>query len=405
MTSRLGRGVRNVLADRALAAEASRTIRANQRAEELRRQGLDVVNFTVGEPDFPTPDHIKAAARRALDENFTKYTASAGIPELREAIAEKSRRENGIPTDAAHTLVTPAKHALFATLMACVNPGDEVLVPDPGFVSYVPQIRLFGGLPVRVPLRKEHGLSLWAEDVERAVTRRTKAVLLCSPSNPTGRVDPPDQVRAVVDLAVDRDLLLVSDEIYEKVLYEGRHVSPAGLPGGADRTVTINGFSKSFSMTGWRVGWLHAPDPVFDAIARIQTQSITQVTSFVQKAAVDALRGPQDAVGTMVEELRARRDLVVGEVAGIPGLSLLKPQGAFYAWIESDHGLPADELAEFLLEKAHVAVVSGTAFGATGGRHFRLSYATSRERIREGFRRMGAALAALKGVAAARAKT
>ncbi len=389
--------MRNFLAERAAKAEPSRTIMASQKADEMRRQGIDVISLTVGEPDFPTPAHIKDAAKRALDEDFTKYTASAGILELREAIADKSRRENQIPTDAAHTLVTPTKHALFASIMAVVEPGDEVLITDPCFVSYAAQIRLMGGTPVYVPLRKEANYSIRAEDVRARVTKKTKLLMLCSPNNPTGMLDEPAEIKGIVDVAVDKDFLLLSDEIYEKLVYEGRHVSPASLHGGAERTITINGLSKSFAMTGWRVGWLHAPDPLFKPIANLQTQTITQVTSFVQKASIEALRGPQESVEKMKQEFQARRDLVVQEVAKTSGMSILKPAGAFYAWPELDYGMGADAFADLLLEKAHVAVVSGTAFGPSGKNHVRMSYATSRTKIQEAFRRLRDVVPTLPG--------
>jgi aspartate aminotransferase len=386
------------------AIPASKTIMMSQRADELKRQGVDVVSLTVGEPDFNTPDPVKEAAKRALDENFTRYTASAGIVELREAIAQKSRRENHIPTDAAHTLVTPTKHALFASIMATVDAGDEVLMTDPCFVSYPSQVQLAGGKPVWVPLRKEHAYGLRADDVQAKITKKTKLLMLCSPNNPTGMTDDARELRAIVDLANDHDLLLCSDEIYEKILYEGAHVSPASLPGGAERTITINGLSKSYAMTGWRTGWLHAPSPVFEAIAKIQTQTITQVTSFVQKASITALQSPPDSVTKMVAEFRARRDLIVEEIRRTPGLEILPPKGAFYAWPRFSHKMTSDAMAEHLLEKARVATVSGSAFGPSGEGHLRLSYATSRANIQEAFKRIREALPGLESNAVAAKK-
>lgn len=386
------------VAARMAAVEASRTMVASQKAEALRRQGVDVISLTVGEPDFNTPDHVKDAAKRALDENFTHYTAPNGIEELRQAIAEKSQRENKIATDAAHTIVTPTKFALFSTLLATVDPGDEVLVTDPCFVSYVPQIKLCGGVPVRVPLNPAEGFSINAEEVQKRITKKTKAIMLCSPSNPTGMLDKPDQVKAVVDLAKDHDFLIISDEIYEKLIYDGgKALSPASLPGGGERTVTINGLSKSFAMTGWRIGWLHAPDPVFGAIAKIQTQSLTHITSIVQKAALAALQGPMTSVDTMREAFRKRRDLVVEEIKKTPGLTLQnKPAGAFYAWPRFDAPVDSDAMAEFLLEKAHVGVVAGSAFGPTGDKHFRISYATAEPKLKEAFKRIREALPKLQ---------
>lgn len=375
------------LADRAN-IPASKTIMMSQRADEMKRKGIDVVSLTVGEPDFPTPDFIKDAAKKALDDNFTKYTASAGIVELREAIAARSKKANGIPTDAAHTLVTPTKHALFASIMATVNPGDEVLMTDPCFVSYPSQVLLASGKPVWVPLRKEAAYGIRADDVQKLITKKTKMLMLCSPNNPTGMTDDPKELKAIVDLANDHDFLLCSDEIYEHILYEGKHVSPASLPGGAERTITINGLSKSYAMTGWRTGWLHAPSPVFEAIAKIQTQTITQVTSFVQKGSLAALQGPQDSVTKMVAEFRKRRDLVVEECTKTPGFELMTPKGAFYAWPRFGLEMTSDVYSEFLLEKARVAVVSGSAFGPSGEGHIRMSYATSPEKLREAFKRI-----------------
>lgn len=384
--------MRNPLAARVAQSEASRTMAASQRAQDLRAQGVDVISLTVGEPDFPTPDHIKQAAKVALDEDFTHYTPSAGIPELRRAIAERSQRENRIPADAAHTLVTPTKQGLFMSLMALLEPGDEVLIPDPSFVSYVPQARLMGAVPVPVPLSKENEFGLDADTLASLVSNKTKLLMLCSPSNPTGMMDSPQAVKAAVDLANDHDFWILSDEIYDRIVYEGRVVSPASLPGGAERTITLNGFSKAYAMTGWRVGWLHAPDPVFGGIAKIQTQSITHVTSICQKAALAALQGPQGDVDRMVAAFRRRRDLVVEEIDKTPGLSMATPKGAFYAWPRFDFDVDADAFAEFLLDKAHVAVVSGLAFGQQGRKYVRVSYAAPDASLHSAFERIRVAL-------------
>jgi aspartate aminotransferase len=250
-------------------------------------------------------------------------------------------------------------------------------------------VKLAGGTPVWVPLRKENAYGIQAADVAKLVTKKTKLLMLCSPNNPTGMTDDARELKAIVDLANEKDFLIVSDEIYEKILYEGKHVSPASLPGGADRTITINGLSKTFAMTGWRTGWLHAPSPIFEAIAKIQTQTITQVTSFVQKASLAAFEPGMDAAVTaMVQEFRARRDLVVEEVKRTPGLTMTTPTGAFYAWPRFDAAVTSDQMAEILLDRAHIAVVAGSAFGPSGDSYLRLSYATNREKLQEAFRRI-----------------
>lgn len=384
--------VRDPLSERASRLEGSATMLVNQRADELRRKGIDVISLAVGEPDFPTPDHIKEAAKRALDENFTRYTPSAGIPELREAVAEKSRRENQIPCEAKDVIVTPTKMGLFASILATVNPGDEVILTDPCFVSYAPQVRFAGGVPVYVPLRPEDGYGIRADEVGKRVGKKTKLILLCSPSNPTGGVDDPQELRGVVDLAVDHDFSILSDEIYEKILFEGTHLSPAGLPNGWERTITLNGLSKSFAMTGWRIGWIVAPPAFGPALAKVQTQSITHITSFVQKAGVVALQGPQDSVARMVEEFRARRDLVLRELPNVPGWTAATPKGAFYLWPRFSQKSTSWDLCNYLLDRAHVALVPGSAFGPGSDHNLRLSYATSRDKLTEALRRIREAL-------------
>lgn len=398
--------MRNLVSARGEGLEGSPTILMNQKADELRRKGVDVLSLAVGEPDFHTPDHVKESAKRALDANFTKYTASAGIPELREAIAEKTRRDNTIPCEAGHVIVTPTKLALFNSVVGLVNPGDEVLIPDPCFVSYAPQVRFAGGVPVYVPLAAERGYSIRASDVAERVTKKTKLIMLCSPSNPTGGLDDPKDLRGVVDLASDHDFAILSDEIYENIVYEGKHVSPASLPGGWERTITINGLSKSFAMTGWRAGWLVAPPAFYPTLAKIQTQTITHITSFVQKAMVDAIRGPQDSVEKNLEEFRARRDLVLKELATVPGLSTVKPRGAFYVWPRFAQQMSAGQLCTYLLEQAHVALVPGDGFGPSGRDHFRLSYAAGQDVLKEAVGRVRDALTRLeKTPVPARAKT
>lgn len=396
--------MRNLLSERGAKMEGSSTIAMNAKADELKRKGVNVISLAVGEPDFNTPDFVKESAKKALDANFTKYTVSPGIPELREAIAEKSKKENGIACEAGNVIVTPTKLGLFNSIMSLVNPGDEVLIPDPCFVSYAPQIKFAGGVPVYVPTHEADGFGLRAAEVQKKITKKTKLIMLCSPSNPTGGVDDPKDVKGIVDLAVEHDFAILSDEIYEKVLYEGKHVSPASLPGGAERTITINGLSKSFAMTGWRAGWLVSPPAFYPTIAKIQSQTITHITSFVQKAMVDAIRGPQDSVKKNLEEFRARRDLVLKELATVPGWSTVKPKGAFYVWPRFTQKMSAEQLCTKLLEDANVATVPGDGFGPSGKDHIRISYAASQPTLKEAIGRIRDAVAKMEPNTVARAR-
>src|SRR2546428_12812652 len=299
--------------------QPSPTVRLGTLTKELQAKGERVENLSIGEPDFPTPAYIVEAARRALDDvPMTKYVSSMGLRDLRDAIAVKSREENGIPADPDHVVVAPTKHCLFLALTALVESGDEVLMPDPGWVSYEPMTRLVGGKPVPVPAADETGFVMTPEAIAEAITPRTKAVLVNSPSNPAGAVFSADVFQGIADLCKDHDLYLISDEIYEKILYEGRHVSPASLDGMFDRTVTVHGFSKTYAMTGWRVGWLAAEKSLLKEIVKVQEQTITCVPGFVQRAATEALTGPTAPVEKMVAEFRARRGIAPG---GVPRVS------------------------------------------------------------------------------------
>jgi aspartate aminotransferase len=388
--------MRDLVSDRANRLEGSSTILVNQKADELRRKGIDVISLAVGEPDFNTPDFVKEACKKAIDENFTRYTPSPGIPELREAIAKKSRDDNQIPCKAGDVIVSPTKLGLFAAVSSLVNPGEEVLLTDPCFVSYAPQVKFNGGTPVYVPLSADNNWGIRADDVAERITKKTKLIMLCSPSNPTGGIDDPAELKAIVDLANDHDFAIISDEIYEKLVYEGRHVSPASLPGGYERTITINGLSKSFAMTGWRIGWVIAPEPFYTPISKIQTQSITHITSFVQKAAVTAIQGPQDSVRNMRDEFKARRDLLLNEIKTIPGWSATRPAGAFYLWPTFNQKMTSVELCNYLLEEAHVALVPGSAFGPASDRNVRISYAASTAKLTEAMRRIRDAMQRLE---------
>ncbi len=375
-------------AKRVRSIEPSPTVRISDLIAESQGQGKKILSLAIGEPDFPTPAHIVEAAKKALDDGYTKYTAAPGIRELREAIAEKSQKENGIPAKPENVIVAPTKHTLFMTFMALLDSGDEALIPDPGWVSYAPMVTLAGAKPVPIRAADEDGFVPSTETVAEAITPRTRLIVLNSPSNPAGSVYTRAQMRGLADLAADHDLTVVSDEIYEKILYEGEHISPASLEGMFDRTVTVNGFSKTYSMTGWRLGWLVAPTPMVRQIVKVQEHTITCATAFAQKAGVAALRGPTTPLKAMVDEFRARRDLVLRELKKIDRLSTDRPSGAFYVFPRVDVRMESASLAERILQEADVAVTPGSAFGEAGEGHLRLSYAASRETIVESIRRI-----------------
>src|SRR5216110_3989347 len=384
-------------AKRVLSIEPSATVRISDLITDLKSRGEKILSLAIGEPDFPTPTHIIDAAKKALDDGFTKYTPAPGIRELREAIAEKSQKDNRIPAKPENVLVAPTKHTLFMTCMALLDSGDEAIIPDPGWVSYAPMVTLAGARPVPVRAADGEGFVPSADAVSEAITPRTRLVMINSPSNPAGSVYSRDAIKALADLVKDHDLILVSDEIYEKILYEGEHVSPASLDGMFDRTVTVNGFSKTYSMTGWRLGWHVAPSPLFKEIVKVQEHTITCATAFAQKAGVAALRGPTAPLKAMVDEFRARRDLVLRELKGIDRLSTDRPRGAFYVFPRVDVGMESGTLCERILKKASVAVTPGSAFGEAGEGHIRISYAASRDTILEGLRRIAEIVRGLSG--------
>ncbi len=382
-------------AKRVTSIESSPTIRLSNLVTEMKARGEKVLSLSVGEPDFPTPAHIVEAAKKALDEGFTKYTSSLGIKELREAIAEKSAKENQIPAKPENVLVAPTKHTIYMACMALLEPGDEAIIPDPGWVSYGPMVVLAGAKPVPVRAADEDRFVPSVDAIAESITPRTRLLMLNSPSNPAGSVYPRETMNGIADLAKDHDLVVVSDEIYEKILYEGEHVSPASLDGMFERTVTANGFSKTYSMTGWRLGWLVAPKPIFQEISKVQEHSITCATAFAQKAGVVALRGPTEPLQQMVAEFRARRDLITAELAKIDRVSCFRPAGAFYVFPKFDIPLDDTALGEKLLKEAKVAITPGSAFGEAGAGHERLSYAASRDTITECVQRVGEVVAKL----------
>jgi aspartate aminotransferase len=396
-----------MLADRMKTLAPSPTLAMQARAKALRAQGIDVISFGAGEPDFDTPRHIKDAAIRALEKGQTKYTEVGGIPELRAAVCQKLKRDNSLDyTPDEVTVSCGAKHTLYNIVMALVNPGDEVLIPSPYWVSYPEQVRLLGGVPVAVPTPEATGFDLDPAALRRAVTPRTRMIILDSPGNPTGAVFSPAALAEVARLAVERDLWVVSDECYEALTYEGRHVSIASLgPEIKARTIVVNTCSKAYAMTGWRIGYAAGPEAVIKAMTDVQSQVTSNPTSIAQWAAVEALAGPQDEVAKMVGEFDRRRRVVVDGLNAIPGVRCAMPKGAFYAF-PNVSGLfgrrwkggvlrGSADVCAFLLEEARIATVAGVDFGSDT--HIRLSYATGLETIQEGLRRMAAAVRTLAG--------
>jgi aspartate/methionine/tyrosine aminotransferase len=367
------------------------------RAKALERQGKSVVHLEIGEPDFDTPAHIKEAAKRALDAGATHYGPSAGLPELREGIAQHIGETRGISVSPDEVVVTPgAKPIMFFAIMALVNRGDEVVYPNPGFPIYESVINFVGGVPVPIPLLEETGFGFDLAELERRVSRKTKLLIINSPENPTGGVLAPDDIGRIADLARHYRVPVLSDEIYRRFLYEGRFASIASLPGMKPQTIILDGFSKSYAMTGWRLGYGVMPPSLADHLTRLMTNSNSCTATFVQQAGLAALRGDDSPVKTMVEEFRARRDLIVDGLNRLPGVSCTRPRGAFYVFPNVKAlRRPSKEIATYLLEEGGVAVLWGTAFGEFGEGYLRLSYAASREAIQRALDQMGKALARL----------
>ncbi len=363
------------------------------RAKELERQGKRIIHCEIGQPDFDTPAHIKEAAKRALDEGFTGYTPSAGIMELREAIAEYVSRTRGIEVTPDQVVVTVgAKIGIFSALMAFVNPGEEVIIPMPAYPSYESVTEFVGGVVKPVVLKEEREFSPSGEEIAEAVTDKTKVIVINTPSNPTGGVYKREDLEAIVEVAKEHDLWIISDEIYEDIIFDGKkHESILSIPGAEERAVMLSGFSKTYAMTGWRLGYVVAPKEVADKITKIQLNTVSCPVSFVQKAGIAALKGPRDEVEVMVREYEERRDLLYREINRIPGFSMIKPAATFYAFPNVKKlGVKSKELATMLLEGAGVALLPGTDFGAPGEGYLRLSFATSKENLMEAMERIRA---------------
>ncbi len=396
-----------MLADRLKTLAPSPTLAMQAKAKAMRAQGIDVISFGAGEPDFDTPRRIKDAAIRAIEQGQTKYTEVGGVPELRAAVCQKFKRDNGL--DYAPDEVTVscgAKHTLYNLFMALVNPGDEVLIPSPYWVSYPEQVRLLGGVPVPVVTPESTGFDLDPAELRRAVTPRTKMIVLDSPGNPTGAVFSRAALAEVAKLAVERDLWIVSDECYEALTYEGRHVSIASLSAEVKaRTIVVNTCSKAYAMTGWRIGYAAGPKPVIKAMTDVQSQVTSNPASVSQWAAVEALGGPQDEVAKMTSEFDRRRHVIIAALNAVPGVHCVMPKGAFYAFpnVSGLFGKRARggilrgsaDVCAFLLDEARIATVAGIDFGSDA--HIRLSYATGLEMITTGLARMDAAVRTLEG--------
>jgi aspartate/methionine/tyrosine aminotransferase len=379
----------------ALGTESAFSVLA--RARELERTGRDIVHLEIGEPDFPTPAHVAEAAFAAVRAGETHYCPSAGLPELREAAAGELSATRGIEVPAGRVLVgNGAKPLLFFTILATCGPGDEVVYPDPGFPIYESAIRWAGATPVPLPLHEAADFSFDPGELRERLSPRTSLVILNSPQNPTGGVAAAADLEAAAALIADSGAWILSDEVYSRMVYDAPHASIASVPGLLDRTVLLDGFSKTYAMTGWRCGYACVPQALVEPLNRFIVNSTSCVPPFVQHAGIAALRGPQDEVAAMLAEFRLRRDQVVAGLNALPGVSCRTPQGAFYAFPNvAGVPLPADELAARLLDEAGVAVLAGSAFGRAGTDHLRLSYAASREQLAEAVDRMGAFLAGL----------
>jgi len=378
------------LSSHAVQLSPSLTLAIDSKAKAMRAEGIDVCGFGAGEPDFDTPEHIKEAAIKALQEGFTKYTPSAGLPELRTAISEKYAKDNSLDYKPNQVIVSNgAKQSCYNAILACCEPGDEVIIPAPYWLSYPDMVKLVGAEPVIVQTKASNSYKMTAEEFENAMTPRTKMVIINSPGNPTGSVYTREELEALVEVALTEDIFILADEIYEKLIYDdAQHVSVASLSKEAyDLTITVNGFSKAYAMTGWRLGYLGAPEEIAKVIDSLQSHSTSGPNSFAQKGAVAALKGSQQCVTDMRDEFNVRREYMYERLAAIPNLSTVKPLGAFYMLADiSKFGLSSTNFADRLLSKAEVAVVPGIAFG--DDKTVRLSYATDLETIKTGLDRI-----------------
>jgi len=397
-----------MLAKRMSRIKPSVTLAVSGKAKEMAAKGIDIVDFSVGEPDFNTPASVKAAGIKAIEDNFTRYTVNLGIPELREAIAEKLAKENGLSYSTNEIMVTSgAKQALFNLVMAVLDEGDEIIIPTPAWVSYEPMAAVAGAKAVLVESGPESGFLMSPEQLRANLTDRTKALMLNNPSNPTGGAYSRSELEALADVLRDTNVLVIADEIYEKLVYDDLSFTSWGSLGAEwkERCVIVNGVSKAYAMTGWRIGYAAAPAELIKAMGKIQGHSTSNANAIAQKAAVEALRGPQDEVETMRLAFAERRDLMLAEMRTIPDVVCAKARGAFYLFPDWSAYLGRKvgdreiktcvDLANYMIEEAHVAVVPGAGFGTDRG-YLRFSYASGTERIMEGMRRVRDAAAQIK---------
>ncbi len=396
------------LSEKALGIKPSSTLSITEKAGILRSEGKNVISFSIGEPDFDTPEHIKKAAVDAINAGFTRYTAAAGIVELRKAVAKKLKEDNGLDYDYTQIVISNgAKHSLINALMAIINPGDEVIIPAPYWLSYAEMVRLAGGTPVVVYMDQNEGFALTRKVLEKGYSDKTKAVIITTPSNPTGIVMDEGELREIADFAVEKDIAVIADEIYEKLIYseDKKHISIASLNKEIyDRTITINGVSKSYAMTGWRIGYAAAPAPIAKLMSSMQSHMTSNPNSIAQKAALAAIEGPQDCVEDMRKQFAKRRDYIYDRVVNMPYLKTVKPEGAFYLFVDfsgtygkSYKGTVLESAAQIgaiLLDEKLIAVVPCADFGMPD--HIRLSYATSIENITEGMNKLEEFLKELK---------
>ena len=387
------------LSIKALSISPSSTLAIDAKAKKMKAEGIDIIGFGAGEPDFDTPTHIKEAAKKAIDEGFTKYTPASGTLELKQAICNKFKKDNGLDYKPSNIVVSNgAKHSLVNAFQAICNPGDEVIITTPAWVSYPEMVKLANAVPVFINTTEEEGFKFTIDKLEKAITDKTKAIIMNSPSNPTGMIYSEEELKAVADLAVSKGIYVISDEIYEKLIYDGyKHVSIASFNDKIkDLTIVVNGVSKSYSMTGWRIGYTASNEQIAKVMSNMQSHATSNPNSIAQKAALAALEGPQEIIDTMAAEFVKRRDYMVDRINSIEGLSCIKPNGAFYVMMNISKIIGkelggvvikgSDSFADVLLEKANVALVPGSGFGTDI--HVRLSYATSMENITEGLNRI-----------------
>ena len=381
------------IADRISTISVSSTMKVAADADRLRREGVDVVDFGAGEPDFPTPRNIKQAAVDAIEANFTKYTNTGGIPELREAICQRHRTDFGTNYSASECMVTVGgKHAIFNLIQALVDPGDEVIIPVPYWVTYKDVVNYAGAKCVFVDTDEKNGFEITAEAIAKHVTSKTRLLIINSPSNPSGSVLPRDEFRKILQLATKHEFYLMTDECYCQFVYEDKPFSIASVSGAKQMVVVAGSLSKTYAMTGWRIGFALAPSEIIGAMMKLQSHSTSNPTSVSQKAALEAMRGPQESIASMLNEYRRRRDFVVDRLRKIPGVTIATPKGAFYAYpnvsvaYQSGQIKNSLQFAAKLLEQAHVAVVPGEAFGTD--EHVRISYATSMGELERGLDRV-----------------